>query len=198
MIIANSKPVKIIGYTQSSLTKEYYNFLSAEHNNSTKIITPEEFISIKNKKEFQYINAFSLDRPLRKIICDDLDDLNLDCVTYIHDTCVVSPGAEIKKGSFIGPFSVIGFDSQIQQHCFISAYCGIGHETVVGRNTIIQAGVKIAGNTTIGENCLFNFGSSALNKLTITDNVILGAYSNLTKDAAISGTYIGTIARRVK
>lgn len=196
MIIANSKPLMIIGYAESSLTQECYNFLSPNFNNNTKIITPEEFISIKNKKEFQYINAFSLDRPLRKKICDKLDELDLDCVTYIDDTCVVSPSAKIGKGVFIGPFCTVCLNANIQNFCSISTYCLISHYTFIGKNSLLHSAVKIAGKTTVGKDCVFNFNSSAINDIKITDNVIVGANSNITKDVVESGYYVGTIARR--
>jgi UDP-3-O-[3-hydroxymyristoyl] glucosamine N-acyltransferase len=196
MIVANNKPVMIIGFELSTLTQEYYEFLSFEKKLNLTIISPDDFLNLENKDNFQYIVAFALDLTERQKICNIIDRLNLDCITYIHNSCIVSPSSTIKKGSFISPFSFVGVNSIIHEHCFISVYCVIAHHVNIKRNTIIQCGVKIAGRTNIGENCVFNFGSSSLNKLKITDNVVVGAYSNLTKDVLEPGYYVGNIARK--
>jgi len=60
----------------------------------------------------------------------------------IHSTAIVAPGANIKEGVEIGPYSVIGPDVQI------------------GKDTIIGPHVVIEGQTEIGDNChIFQFVS---------------------------------------
>ena len=54
MIIKNEKPLKIIGYAQSTLTQEslFYgkNFVIED----TSIMEPQEFKKLQNKDDFQY------------------------------------------------------------------------------------------------------------------------------------------------
>lgn len=197
MIIENAKPIKIIGYSESSMTDGCLNFFYLESKNTIEIITPTNFLKLQNKSEYQYSVGFSLDMNLRKIVCDEIDKLELDCITYIHDTCVVFDNCKIGRGVSIGPFSTILYHANIQNHCFIESYCLISHHVELGNNCIIHVGTLIAGKTNVGENCTFGFKSGIINNVNITNNVTLGAFSNITKNVTKSGRYVGTIARYV-
>lgn len=197
MIIENNKPIKIIGYPNSSMTDGCLNFFSLETKNDINIITPESFLNLSNKDDFQYFVGFSLDMNLRKNICDQIDDLNLDCLTYIHDSCVVFKNTIIGKGVGIFPFTSILYYSHIKNHCLIETNCLIAHHVTLGKNSIVHVGTYIAGKTNIGENCTFGFKSSIINNVNVTNNITLGAYSNITKDINKSGRYVGSIARYV-
>lgn len=197
MIIENAKPLKIIGYSKSSMTDGCLNFFSLESKNTIEIITPENFLNLDGKNNYQYFVGFSLDMNLRKIVCDEIDKLELDCITYIHDTCVVFDNCKIGRGVFIGPFSTVLYHSKIENHCLIETNCLIAHHVNLGKNCIIHVGTLIAGKTNVGENCTFGFKSGIINNVNITNNVTLGAFSNITKHITKSGRYVGTIARYV-
>lgn len=197
MIIENNKPIKIIGYVQSSLTDGALQWFSLESKNEIEIITPETFLDLNNKSDYQYFVGFSLDMKLRKVICDEVDNLDLDCVTYIHDSSVVFDTCKIGKGVFIGSFSCMGYHSQIENHCWIECHSLVSHHVTVGKGCVIHGGSLIAGRTTIGEFCTFNFKSSMINNVTMTDNVTVGAFSNVTKNITKPGRYVGSIARYI-
>lgn len=197
MIIENNKPIKIIGYPESSLTDGALQWFLLESKNEIEIITPEAFLDLKNKSDYQYFVGFSLDMSLKRVICDKIDELDLECVTYVHDSCVTFDSSKIGKGVFIGSFCVIGYYSNIQDHCWIECYSMIPHHVDLGRGSVIHAGTLIAGRTTIGEFCTFNFKSSMINNVTITDNVTVGAFSNVTKNITKPGRYVGSIARYI-
>jgi UDP-3-O-[3-hydroxymyristoyl] glucosamine N-acyltransferase len=197
MIIENNKAIKIIGYPESSMSDGCLNWFSLESKNTIGIITPEDFLNLDNKNNYQYFVGFSLDMNLRKHVCDEIDNLNLDCITYIHDSCVVFDNCKIGKGVGVFSFSSILYYTNIQDYCLIECNCLIAHHVTLGKNSIIHAGTLIAGKTTIGENCTFGFKSSVINKINITNNVTLGAFSNATKNINKSGRYVGTIARYV-
>lgn len=197
MIIENNKPIRIIGYPESSLTDGALQWFLLESKNEIKIITPEKFLNLENKSKYQYFVGFSLDMSLKRIICDKIDELDLDCVTYVHDSCVTFDSSKIGKGVFIGSFCSILYHSNIQDHCWIECNCLITHHVNLGRGSVIHAGTLIAGRTTIGEFCTFNFKSSMINNVTMTDNVTVGAFSNVTKNITKSGRYVGSIARYI-
>jgi acyl-[acyl carrier protein]--UDP-N-acetylglucosamine O-acyltransferase len=197
MIIENDKPIKIIGYSQSSLTDGALRWFSLESKNEIEIITPELFLDLKNKSEYQYFVGFSLDMNLRKVICDEIDQLDLDCVTYIHDSCVLFDNCKIGKGVFVGAFSTITYHSEIENHCWIECYCLLPHHGKIGKGSVIHGGTLLAGRTTIGEYCTFGFKSSMINHVTMTNNVTIGAFSNVTKNITKPGRYVGSIARYV-
>jgi UDP-3-O-[3-hydroxymyristoyl] glucosamine N-acyltransferase len=197
MIIGNDKPIRIIGYPESSMTDGALQWLLLERSNDLEIITPETFLNHSNKSEYQYLIAFSLDMNLRKTICDEIDNLKLDCITYIHESSLVFDTCKIGKGVFIGAFSFGGYHSTIEDHCWVECYCMITHHVNIGRGSIIHGGSSIAGRTKIGKNCTFGFKSSAINNINITDNVTIGAFSNVTKPIHKPGRYVGSIARYI-
>lgn len=197
MIIENNKPLKFIGYPESSMVETALSFVLPESKNEIEVITPEVFLNLKNKSDYQYLVAFCLDTQLRKVVCDELDQLDLDCITYVHDTCLVPETCKLGKGVLIGAFSSALYLSDIGNHCWIESYCLIAHHVNMGRSCVLHSGVAIAGKVDIGENCTFKFKSSVLSKVSITDNVTVGAYSNVTKDITKPGRYLGSIARYV-
>lgn len=197
MIIGeNKRPIKVIGYQQASATKDIVNFYSRESSLEISIITPDQLTSLKDPHEFQYAIGFCLDMQMREQICNFIDDNNLNCLSYIHESAFILEDAKIGKGVFIGPFNVIQ-DSTIEDYCGIDCYCLVGHDSNVGRNSILHPGAMISGNVVIGNNCTFGLKSSVLNRISITDDVTISAYSNVTKDINISGNYAGSIARKI-
>lgn len=197
MIIENDKPVKIIGYPESSMTDGFLNWISLESKNEIEIITPEVFLDLKNKSDYQYFVGFSLDMNLRRIICDEVDQLKLDCISYIDNSCVIFDNATIGKGVFIAPFSSVLYYANVHDHCWIETNCLIAHHVELGRGSVVHVGSLIAGRVKVGENCTLGFKSSIINNVNVTDNVTIGAFSNVTKDISRPGKYVGSIARYV-
>ncbi|CAB4133703.1 WbbJ Acetyltransferase (isoleucine patch superfamily) [uncultured Caudovirales phage] len=199
MLISNNKEMMMIGFPESTLTQEAAFFVGQELQSKMHIISPDEFFAIQNKHEYQYGVAFNQDLEKRQQVIDIINELDLDCVRYMHDS-VVCYEKDIKKvigrGTFIAPFSTILMGATLGDFCAVETYCLISHHVKIGNNVMLHSGTMIAGRTTIGDNCVFNFKSAALNKLTVGDNVMVNAISTLTKDALESGVYIGSPARR--
>jgi len=200
MLIANQKPICLIGYAPSTLTQEAYHFMSQEHSGQVFILEPEQFVDLDNKDQFQYGVAFTLDQELRKHIIDMVDRQNLDCIRYVHDTVVCynpDVSAVVGRGSFVSPFSTILLGSQIGDHCIVETYCLIAHYSKLGNNVQLHSGTMIAGRTQVGNDSVFNFRSSALNALTLCDGIEVGAVSTVTKNLERPGRYVGSPARYV-
>ena len=198
LIKHSSKPIVIIGFEDSSLTQEYYEAVTYSKEKDVRIITPLDFLDIPDKNEFQYIVGFSLEPDLRKDIIKLINTHNLDCVSYIHDNCFISPNASIGKGVFIAPFSSVYRHAKVGNHSCIEPYCLISHYTTIGENTLIRPGTKIAGKTSIGKNCVLGINSGVSNGLYVCNDVHLGGFSNITKNIEIPGMYAGFNARLVR
>ena len=197
MIIENNKPIKVIGYSESSMVESAMNIVLIETQNTIDVITPEVFLNLENKFDYQYLVAFCIDTKLRKTICEEIDNLDLDCITYVDDTSVVSNTSTLGKGVVIGPFSSTLYETHVGNHCWIESNCLVAHHVNLGRACVLHAGTLIAGRTTVGENCTFKFKSSVIGKITIVDDVTIGALSNVTKDITKPGRYVGSIARYI-
>lgn len=200
MLIANNKPLCLIGFEQSTITQEAYFFLSQEFDGPFVTLGPEEFLALNNKDQYQYFVAFTLDINKRIEVIDTIEQLNLDCIRYMHDSCVCYTkdiNRVLGRGSFVSPFSTLLRDSQVGKHCIIETYCLVSHYCTLGNNVLLHSGTLIAGRTRIGPNSVFNFKSGALNALDICGDIEVGAASTITKSVEVPGYYVGSPARRL-
>jgi sugar O-acyltransferase (sialic acid O-acetyltransferase NeuD family) len=197
IIFRNDKPFRILGYHEASLTKSVFQILHDDIPN-TEIMLPKDFCILENKEQYQYFVTIGNDPEERKEMINIIDTLNLDCVSYIHESSLIHDSAKIGKGVGIFCFSTIMADAVIGDHCMIDAYCMISHDCILEKNCIVRSGTIIAGRTEVGKNVLFCMKSSVINKINICDDVIIGAYSGVTKDITTPGMYLGTPARLAK
>jgi UDP-3-O-[3-hydroxymyristoyl] glucosamine N-acyltransferase len=196
-VVNENKDARIIGYKNAQFTQDIVEVAVTLIPGEVVVIEPEEFFALENKDKYQYFVGVCLDLQERAEIIKVLDELDLECMSYINENCEVHPGAKIGKGTAIFSFNTIMHGAVIGDHCMIDAYCLVAHNTTLGSNCILHPGTMIAGKTVIGNNCLFNFRSSVLNSLTICDNVVVGAFTNVRKDIPEPGVYVGTSARRL-
>jgi len=196
MIVANDKPIKIIGYAESSMTQEFVNEILLTH--TVEIIQPDDFLSLPDQDSYQYIIAVSYDLEERKKLIEYVDQHNLDLITVISDTALIgtTSAAVIHPGTFIFPFCNISIASIIGRHCIIGSYSLVGHYASIGNNCLLRPGVMVTGKSTIGNNCIINTRSTITNNSTLSDNIEIMAFTNVVKNIAQSGRYIGTTAKR--
>lgn len=197
MIIANQKPIAIIGPAASSMTHEFQDELSRSH--ATLVIEPEFFLQSQHRNQYQYILACWPNFLQRKQIAMELDHEHLDLVTVIHDTTLIghNPAPEIEPGCFVFGFSRICLGSRIGRHSIIGPYSLVGHYSELGTGCILRPGVMITDKSQVGDHCVMNLRSTVTNKVRIADDVTVMAFSAVTKDIKDSGRYAGIPARRV-
>jgi len=195
MIIGNDKPIRIIGYAESSMTQEFVGEISCTR--SVTVVETQDFLNNPDT-QFQYIVSVSVDFAERKNVIDTVDSLDLDLITVINDHCLIgnNPAPEIQPGTFIFPFCNIGLGAAIGRHCIISAYSMLGHYSTIGRNCVLRPGVMVTDKSTVGDNCVFNIRSTVTNHATVVDDVELMAFANVVKNITHPGQYIGSTARK--
>lgn len=195
MIIANHKPIVIVGYAESSMTMEFVNEISKTRD--FQIVTPEDFVNLQNPEQYQYIVAVWKLSNRQKTI-KMIDDARLDLITVIHDSVALgsNPPPTIGAGSFIFPFCSILLNAKIGKHCIIASHCHIGHFCNIGNNCQLRPGTIVNGKSQIGNHCVLNTRTTVTNKSTVGDNIELLAFTNVTKDLSEPGIYVGTTAKK--
>lgn len=196
----HKKPLKLIGFEQSSLTQGVFcQFYKERHKVDISIIEPDDFINLQNKNKFQYVVVFNLDIDLREKICQTIQQHNLDCPTWISDKASIPYSANIEDGVVITEFCSLQDNCHVKQHCILYPYVLIGHDTIVGTGTTLAPQSALAGHVTVGNFCKLGLKSSVLPRVKIANYTILGALSNATKDIEKEReTHVGSIARKVK
>jgi acetyltransferase-like isoleucine patch superfamily enzyme len=197
MLIANNKPIRIIGYTESSMTKEFLNEINKTH--LAEVIAPTNFLNLVDKNIYQYIVSISVDLDERMRIINLVDQHNFDLITVIHDTTILNQEllTSVGCGTFVFPFCNLAHGAQVGRHCIVSSYSLIGHHVTINDNCILRPGVMVTNRSTVGKNCMINIRSTVTNNVTIVDNVEISGCSSVTKDITQPGRYAGTPARRV-
>lgn len=198
MIIANQKPIRIIGYRNSSMTHEFTNAISKTH--QPIVLEPSEYFDLSDKQQYQYIVASWKDCQERKHIIDSVNDFGVDLVTYVDDTVQLGsiPPCEIGPGTFVFPFCSLSIGCNIGRHCIIASHSHIGHYCELGQGCILRPGVIIVGKSKIGNHCIFNLRSTVSDQAVICDHVVVMGFSAVTKTISQTGRYIGTPARLIK
>lgn len=205
MMLGNRKPIMIVGFEQATPTQEISAMVGNEFYGQWTVIPSEEFFTLQNRDQYQYIVGFSYDYKMRRKIIDVIKQENLDVGTYIHDSVVASVPlkkltteqiyATFGRGTSVGPMTVLGYNAKIGDFCLIDPAVVISHHCTIGENTSLHVGTVAAGRTTIGNNCNLGMKTSVLPKVTVCDDVWTGALTNVTKDITESGRYLGSIAR---
>ena len=194
MIIGNRKPIRVIGYAESSMTQEFVNEIAKTH--TVDVVSPKNFVP---DTAYQYIVSVTFDLEERRQIVRLVDQHKLDLITVVHDTSLIGtePPAQIGAGTFIFPFSIVALGSRIGRHCIIGPYNLIGHYSQLGDNCVTRPGVTISDKSTVGDHCVFNIKSTVTNKVKIVDHVEVLGLTNVVKDITEPGRYVGSSARRV-
>jgi UDP-N-acetylglucosamine acyltransferase len=128
--------------------------------------------------------------------------------TDIHQTAIVSPGAEIGGNITIGPFTVIEDNVVIGEGCDIGSNVLIASGTRLGTNCRLFHGavlgtvpqdlkfggekttLEVGNNTTIREFATLNRGTTDHWKTIVGDNCLLMAYSHVAHDCSIGNNVV--------
>lgn len=187
--------VIIIGFAQSTLTKDLVNLISKTR--PTSVLDPDKLLAGHIPDHCEFLISVTRDLSLRKMLCNFLDQHQLPRATYVHHTAMVDSAAQIGKGCFIAPFASVFNAATIGSDCIIGPYSMVSHDASVGTGTIFHPGAMIAGSSKIGKHCLMGMRSTVIDKLEICDSVSIGAGSMVTKNISVPGHWVGSPARKV-
>lgn len=121
---------------------------------------------------------------VRKAIVGKLvaNNKDIEFVTAIHPSAIVSPSAKIGEGSVVMAGAVINANAVIGKHCIVNTGATIDHECVIEDFCHIAPGVHISGDTLVGEGTWIGIGSCVIQGITIGGNSVIGAGSVVVKD----------------
>lgn len=150
-----------------------------------------------NPDEFKVMVAIA--NPIdRELVVKSLPT-NTKFFTFVHPTALLmDTNITIGEGSFIGAYSIITTNIKLGKHSILNRGCHIGHDSEIGDFLSMMPNSVISGDCKIGNRVYFGTNSSVREKIKISDNVILGLNSGVINDIIISGTYVGTPAKRIK
>jgi len=122
------------------------------------------------------------DNKIRAIIFNKILQVDMEIITLIHPSAVVSQSVVIGKGSVVMPNVVINAQTKIGCGSILNSASVIEHENSIGDFVHISPNVALAGNVTISDYAHIGIGSSVKQGITIGANSIIGVGSVVIKD----------------
>lgn len=119
---------------------------------------------------------------LRANIFEKILEANMNLITLIHPTAVVSGSVTLGQGSVVMPNVVINAQATIGNACILNSSCVIEHENVIGDFVHISPSVALAGNVTVMPFTHIGIGTSVKQGVTIGENSLIGAGSVVIKN----------------
>lgn len=122
------------------------------------------------------------DNKIRSIIFHKVLQVNMELITLVHPSAVVSQSATIGQGSVVMPNVVINAQTKIGCASILNSASVIEHENNIGDFVHISPNVALAGNVTILDYSHIGIGSSVKQGVVIGENSIIGVGSVVLKD----------------
>ncbi len=178
--IAEALGYKIAYFIDDDMGKTDFMGCAVERMNINKLPVA---LGIGNNKTRQ--NIFSC-------LCEE----NVEILTLIHPSCVVSKRATFGIGSVVMPNAVINSCAKIGKGVIVNTASVIEHDNVIGDFVHISPNVALAGNVKIGELSHIGIGSTVIQNITIGKEVVIGAGSVVIDDIADFSKVVGNPAKK--
>lgn len=120
---------------------------------------------------------------------------NIETVSLIHPSAVISRRVVIGKGTVVMAGAIINSDTTIGEGCIINTASSIDHDCIIGNFVHVSVGAHVCGTVHIGNNTWIGAGSTVINNISICENCTIGAGAVVTQDITACGCYIGVPAR---
>ena len=103
-------------------------------------------------------------------------------ITAIHPSAVISPRAEIGKGTVVMQGAIIQSCAQIGDHCIVNTGATIGHDVIMGDYVHVASHATVTGGVTIGEGTWIGAGAVIRQGVHIGAWTMIGAGSVVVDD----------------
>lgn len=134
----------------------------------------------------------------RKSIVQLIEKLELNQISLIHPSAVVSSSATYGLSTLIGANSVVNSSAVLGQGCIVNSGALVEHECRIGNFVHLAPGAVLAGDVMVGNNAFIGAGAVIKQGVKIGANTIVGAGSIVLRDIPRGETWVGNPAKRMK
>lgn len=135
---------------------------------------------------------------VRKSVIEKIQESSIKFATLIDPSVLISKRVEVGEGTIICANSILTVDIKIGKHVIINWDCTIGHDNIIDDFVTIYPSVNVSGNVHLGECSELGTGMQIIQGKTVAKNTIIGAGAVVVRDIEVSGTYVGSPAKKIK
>ena len=136
---------------------------------------------------------------IRRNILEKIRQKGGNTPSLIHSSAGISPYAEIGRGVYIHPKSVIWTRVIIEDDCIVSPLSLVCHHSIMKKGSFLSNLSSIGANIVIEENVFIGMGSTIMSGITrIGANSIIGAGSVVIQDVLPNTIVAGVPAKIMK
>lgn len=135
---------------------------------------------------------------VRKSVIEKIQESSIKFATLIDPSVLISKRVEVGEGTIICANSILTVDIKIGKHVIINLDCTIGHDNIIDDFVTIYPSVNVSGNVHLGECSELGTGMQIIQGKTVAKNTIIGAGAVVVRDIEVSGTYVGSPAKKIK
>ncbi len=166
--------------------------------NSTKVITEDEFFSLKTDKSF--FNISISDSKIRADIAQRFEHKGSTALDIRADSSQILHNCEVGRGSILASNSLLTSNITVGKFFQSNIYSSIAHDCIIGDFVTLAPGARVNGNVRIDDHAYI--GSEAVIKqgtpekpLVIGKGSFIGMGAVVTKDVLPNTTVIGNPAK---
>jgi len=120
---------------------------------------------------------------------------DLEIVTAIHPSAILSSSSEIGRGSVIGPRATIGACTKVGQNVIVHTGAIIGHQTLIADHVLISGGAVVGAGTIIEEKALISIGATVASKVIVGSESLISAGTVVTNNVPNGARMRGAVAQ---
>tara|TARA_R110000751_G_scaffold212397_1_gene315876 strand:- start:9898 stop:10521 length:624 start_codon:yes stop_codon:yes gene_type:complete len=135
------------------------------------------------------------DNSIRQKVLEDLVQENLQIISLIHPSAVISTYANIEKGVLVCANATINHKAVVGIGSIINTAASVDHDCMIGNYVHISVGVRLAGAIKVDDRSFLGINSCVIQGVNIGTDCILGAGATLIRDLPSNTTAVGTPAK---
>lgn len=113
---------------------------------------------------------------------DLLKSKNVNFLTYIHPSAIISNTAVIGEGCIIAPYTIINSHSKLGCNVVVNVHSSVGHEATIGSHSVLSPYSALNGKASIGSLCFLGTRATVFPRVSLGNKSIVDSHSYVKSD----------------
>lgn len=135
------------------------------------------------------------DNQPRKRLFDLAMNSDLEPVTVVHPSAVISPSAKIGAGSSIMANAVVNASAVVGINNIINTGAIVEHDCKLGDHVHIATGARLSGSVTVGDLAHIGAGATVRQQINIGEEAVVGMGAAIVKNVPPGRVLVGVPGR---